>query len=174
MLKMKWCATVFEFLSVACRAVTSSIKTEDRENHVTSMLYLYLYIYLYLNLYLYLYFSCIWIFICIFLYACCVSSTHFLNQDRRRRKSCHPTAVSWWWWRWCLKTKNLVPYSRRSLILGFRLPPMMTNNGPGWITRIYAHWRARVICKWRAEKMGQISRAFDARFTQISRALQKF
>ena len=70
MLKMKWCATVFEFLSVACRAVTSSIKTEDRENHVTSMLYLYLYIYLYLNLYLYLYlylyFSCIWICICIF------------------------------------------------------------------------------------------------------------
>ena len=36
---MRWPATVFEFLSVcesvACSSVTSSIKTEDRENHVT-------------------------------------------------------------------------------------------------------------------------------------------
>ena len=39
MVTMRWCATVFEFLSVACLAVTSSIKTEDGENHVTLLLF---------------------------------------------------------------------------------------------------------------------------------------
>ena len=40
---MKWLTTVFEFLSVACLAPTSSIKTEERENHVALLLLLLLF-----------------------------------------------------------------------------------------------------------------------------------